>query len=236
MIVTFAEMGPVDVERPGFGELFLNKRGYDVISVQKRKENWYQDLSIDDLKQAVSERSSVATRPSSPMDRAWADIALYFASAVGGRALSFSPRHHSYYALVGMHAYANQWSNQRTIAGRCRSRPRTPDPGRPSPVHRRTLCPARGRAVLSKSDLNLRYHRSPVHVRSRAWRRSAEVRRGHRGRPVKAAAEQPRKVAAIPAQQRRPASEETHGSSHGPCRHTYRSGRITRIVLPSWRR
>ena len=109
VIVTFAEMGPVDVERPGFGELFLNKRGYDVISVQKRKENWYQDLSIDDLKQAVSEiigrYKTVFTYGSSMGGYA----ALYFASAVGGRALSFSPRHHSYYALVGMHAYANQF-------------------------------------------------------------------------------------------------------------------------------
>jgi len=109
VIVTFAEMGPVDVERPGFGEMFLNKRGYDVISVQKRRENWYQDLSIDDLRQSVSEilprYKSVFTYGSSMGGYA----ALYFASAVGGRALSFSPRHHSYYALVGMHAYANEF-------------------------------------------------------------------------------------------------------------------------------
>ena len=222
VIVTFAEMGPVDVERPGFGELFLNKRGYDVISVQKRKENWYQDLSIEDLKQAVSEiigrYKTVFTYGSSMGGYA----ALYFASAVGGRALSFSPRHHSYYALVGMHAYANQFEpNHLPLQD-------VADPGQEHLILVDPLQPIDGPYVLREvvpsfpksTILNLEVHRSPVHVRSRAWRRSAEFRRGlHRGtsRQRKAAAEQSREIAAIPAHARKGLLQEgTHGDGHGP--------------------
>ncbi len=163
LVVAFTEMGPVDVDRPGFGEMFLNKRGYDVISVQKRKENWYQDLSIDDLKQAVSEivprYKAVVTYGSSMGGYA----ALYFASAVGARALSFSPRNHSYYALVGMQRYADQFDTNhlplRDVADPDRDHLILVDPLQPidGPYVLREVIPSFPRSRI----LNLRYTDHP---------------------------------------------------------------------------
>jgi hypothetical protein len=53
LVVTFSEMRLNDPSEPGFGEWFLTSRGLDGVYVQKRSENWYQDLDIGSFTMAV---------------------------------------------------------------------------------------------------------------------------------------------------------------------------------------
>lgn len=91
LVVTFAEMLMNDPSQPGFGEQFLLKAGYDLVIVQKRSENWYQDLKVEDFSSAVSgiaaEYSDVVCYGISM----GAFAALYFGGAVNASILALSP-------------------------------------------------------------------------------------------------------------------------------------------------
>lgn len=45
LAVVFTPMHVLGVDKPGFAEEFLRKNGVDVLSIQRRGETWYQDLS-----------------------------------------------------------------------------------------------------------------------------------------------------------------------------------------------
>ncbi|WP_439498979.1 hypothetical protein [Bosea sp. (in: a-proteobacteria)] len=91
LVVTFAEMLMNDPSKAGFGEDFLLKAGYDLIIVQKRSENWYQDLKVEDFSSAVSgiaaEYSDVVCYGISM----GAFAALYFGGAINASILALSP-------------------------------------------------------------------------------------------------------------------------------------------------
>jgi hypothetical protein len=99
-----------DPSRPGFGEQFLSSAGFDVFCFQKRAENWYQDVSCEEmglaLRHFLREYESVFTYGSSM----GAYAALYFAGALGARALAFSPRHPDYYRYAGNPSYKHAFA------------------------------------------------------------------------------------------------------------------------------
>jgi len=55
LMVTFDPHGYLDPDKPGFGEIVLSSHGYDVLAFQKRKENYYQDLSREDVNRVLAQ-------------------------------------------------------------------------------------------------------------------------------------------------------------------------------------
>lgn len=110
LVVTFAEMLMNDPSKPGFGEHFLLKAGYDIVLVQKRSENWYQDLKVEDFANAVS---GVAAGYDSTVCYGLsmgAFAALYFGGAIDASILALSPlcSIHPRYPQLGGHEFRKQ--------------------------------------------------------------------------------------------------------------------------------
>jgi tetratricopeptide (TPR) repeat protein len=91
-VITFHHIGENDPEQAGFGEQFLADQGCDVVAVQKRAENWYQDLDIAAFRDAVIPLIAAQPRVFTYGASMGAYAALYFAEAVGALAIALSPR------------------------------------------------------------------------------------------------------------------------------------------------
>lgn len=91
LVVTFAEMLMNDPSQPGFGEQFLLKAGYDLVIVQKRSENWYQDLKVTDFHSAVSGIAAGYGDVVCYGISMGAFAALYFGGAINASILALSP-------------------------------------------------------------------------------------------------------------------------------------------------
>ncbi|MDP3417945.1 hypothetical protein [Falsiroseomonas sp.] len=91
LVVTFAEMYQNDPSKPGFGQDFLLTAGFDVVTVQKRSELWYQDLSPESFRAAVAPVASQYSRVVTYGVSMGAFAALLYAGAIGASALALSP-------------------------------------------------------------------------------------------------------------------------------------------------
>lgn len=91
LVVTFAEMLVNDLSKPGFGEGFLMKAGYDLIIVQKRSDIWYQDLGLEDFSKAVSSISAGYSKVVCYGASMGAFAALYFGGSVNAAILAVAP-------------------------------------------------------------------------------------------------------------------------------------------------
>jgi hypothetical protein len=92
LAVTFDEMFLNDLDKPGFGQDFLLKSGHDVVTVRKRKELWYQDLSVETFRAAVAPVASSYDRVVTYGVSMGGFAALLFAGAIDASALALSPR------------------------------------------------------------------------------------------------------------------------------------------------
>ncbi|WP_181708333.1 tetratricopeptide repeat protein [Chthonobacter rhizosphaerae] len=90
-MVTFDHLGALNVETPGFGEAFLLKHGFDVLNFQKRKENYYQDLSRDCFKQVVHNLPNTYDRVCLYGSSLGGYAALYYSIAVESDLIAISP-------------------------------------------------------------------------------------------------------------------------------------------------
>ncbi|WP_275787307.1 tetratricopeptide repeat protein [Pararhizobium gei] len=92
LVIAFSSFGDNDPSSAGFGQAFLEKNGCSVIAVKKRADNWYRDLSPEQLAEIVmplrSEFNACFTYGASMGGYA----ALYFASAIGAQPIAISPR------------------------------------------------------------------------------------------------------------------------------------------------
>ncbi|PHK95769.1 hypothetical protein CR162_06465 [Pseudoroseomonas rhizosphaerae] len=101
LAVTFDPFRDLEVERPGFGETVLTRAGVDVLAVQKRRENWYQDISREAFAAGFGARIAAYERVLFYGSSAGAYAALYFARPFAAHVLAISPRasiHPSYAA------------------------------------------------------------------------------------------------------------------------------------------
>jgi hypothetical protein len=92
LAVTFAEMFLNDPDKPGFGQEFLLKSGFDVVTVQKRKELWYQDLPVETFRAAVAPVARDYARVVTYGVSMGGFAALLFAGSLDACALALSPR------------------------------------------------------------------------------------------------------------------------------------------------
>ncbi|WP_141563087.1 tetratricopeptide repeat protein [Teichococcus rhizosphaerae] len=92
LAVTFDPLDSLDVERPGFGEPMLTEGGVDVLAVQKRRENWYQDLSRETFVAEFGARIRAYDRVLFYGFSAGGYAALYFARPFAAQVLAISPR------------------------------------------------------------------------------------------------------------------------------------------------
>lgn len=92
LAVTFDPLTSLDVSRPGFGELMLTQGGADVLAVQKRRENWYQDLSRETFMAEFGERLAAYDRLLFYGFSVGGYAALYFARPFAAQVLALSPR------------------------------------------------------------------------------------------------------------------------------------------------
>lgn len=91
LVITFDEMMANDPSKPGFGESFLLKAGYDLIVVQKRSDIWYQDLGVADFSEAVSRVSAGYSDLVCYGVSMGAFAGLYFGGAVNAAILALAP-------------------------------------------------------------------------------------------------------------------------------------------------
>lgn len=91
-VITFASLGQNDLAAPGFGETFLLRAGFCVINVKKRRDSWYQDLSAEALAEATAAIRAAFPRCFTYGTSMGGYGALFFARALGARALAISPR------------------------------------------------------------------------------------------------------------------------------------------------
>jgi hypothetical protein len=91
VVVTFTERCNRDLDGPGFGTDFLLREGFDVLAVRNCEDDWYVDLTPDDLQamnQALEPYGNRASYGSSMGGYA----AIKFAGALGvRRAVAISP-------------------------------------------------------------------------------------------------------------------------------------------------
>ncbi|WP_207541286.1 tetratricopeptide repeat protein [Sabulicella rubraurantiaca] len=92
LVITFDPMTANDVNADGYAERFLIKRGYDVISVQKRRDNWFQDLNLDNFIAAVGRVCRSYDEVFAYGSSMGGYAVLYFCSLLNIRILSISPR------------------------------------------------------------------------------------------------------------------------------------------------
>lgn len=92
VVITFDYVGQNNPDEPGFGEVFLAAEGYDLVTVRKRGDNWYQDLSVAEFRDAVSPLVAPYARVFAYGMSMGAYAALYFAEAAGAVAIALSPR------------------------------------------------------------------------------------------------------------------------------------------------
>ena len=92
VVVTFSSFGENDPSRDGFGQKFLEKQGYAVVSVKKRHDNWYRDLSFADFTEALESVLGGFNRRFTYGTSMGGYAALYYASCIGATAIAISPR------------------------------------------------------------------------------------------------------------------------------------------------
>lgn len=91
LVVTFAEMLVNDLSKPGFGEGFLLKSGYDLVVVQKRSDIWYQDLGLEVFSKTVSSISAGYSKVACYGSSMGAFAALYFGGSVDASIIAVAP-------------------------------------------------------------------------------------------------------------------------------------------------
>ena len=91
VVVTFAEMHANDVQKDGFAQNLLLRNGHDVVTVQKRGENWYQDLSLEAFREVVQPVTGAYERVACYGASMGAYAAIYFGGAIGAAILALSP-------------------------------------------------------------------------------------------------------------------------------------------------
>lgn len=92
LVITFDPMYVVDDPATrGFGEDFLIEAGYDVVAVRKTQDNWYQDLSLEDLAATIAALPHRYERIFTYGSSMGAYAATYFAGAVDAQAIALSP-------------------------------------------------------------------------------------------------------------------------------------------------
>lgn len=105
LVITFAEMMMNDPSKPGFAQDFLIKNGFDVITVQKMSESWYQDLKISHFQRAVSRLSPGYSNLCCYGISMGAFASLYFGGSVDASIIAISPlcSIHPLYPKLGAH-------------------------------------------------------------------------------------------------------------------------------------
>merc|ERR1712192_20010 len=91
LVVTFAEMMMNDPSKPGFAQDFLIKNGYDVVTVQKRSETWYQDLSVDYFRRVILRISGEYSGICCYGISMGAFASLYFGGSIDASIIAISP-------------------------------------------------------------------------------------------------------------------------------------------------
>lgn len=91
LVITFAEMMMNDPSKPGFAQDFLIKNGFDVITVQKTSESWYQDLKVSHFQRAVSRASQGYSNLCCYGISMGAFASLYFGGSVDASLIAISP-------------------------------------------------------------------------------------------------------------------------------------------------
>jgi tetratricopeptide (TPR) repeat protein len=92
LVVTFDPYNHVDPDAPGFGEMVLTAEGFDVVAFQKRQENYYQDLSRDDVREVLAPLVPRYQRLAFYGCSVGGYAALYFGSPFVADILAISPR------------------------------------------------------------------------------------------------------------------------------------------------
>ncbi|QRF68686.1 tetratricopeptide repeat protein [Ponticoccus alexandrii] len=93
LAITFNHYGSNSMQKPGFGVPLLTTNGFDVVTVQCERNYWFQDISIDDFKEAVLPVASNYQNVSLYGISMAGYAALYFSRAVpASRVLSISPQ------------------------------------------------------------------------------------------------------------------------------------------------
>jgi len=92
VVFTFSSFGENDPSRDGFGQQFLEKQGYAVVSVKKRRDNWYRDLSFEDFTKAVGPLLAGFDRRFTYGTSMGGYAALYYSTCIGATAIAISPR------------------------------------------------------------------------------------------------------------------------------------------------
>lgn len=105
LVITFAEMMVNDPSKPGFAQDFLIKNGFDVVTVQKRSESWYQDLKISHFQRALSHASPDYSNLCCYGISMGAFASLYFGGSVDASIIAISPlcSIHPLYPKLGAH-------------------------------------------------------------------------------------------------------------------------------------
>ncbi|MFK4048194.1 hypothetical protein ACI2KH_25080 [Roseomonas mucosa] len=91
VVVTFSEMWRNNPDDLGFGEKFLIEAGIDVIAVRKRRDNWYQDLSLGEFVRSVGGTCSLYRRSACYGASMGGFAALFYGGSIGASIISVSP-------------------------------------------------------------------------------------------------------------------------------------------------
>ncbi|GAB1717508.1 MAG: hypothetical protein NTAFB05_25500 [Nitrobacter sp.] len=110
IVITFDPMMALDISKPAFGEAFLSEAGFDLITVQKRRENWYQDVSDSDIAAITNAHRLNYGRVFTYGSSMGAYAALYFARSLNATALAYSPRDPTYYRYAGDLAFTKRFN------------------------------------------------------------------------------------------------------------------------------
>ena len=91
LVITFSEMHANDPSADGFAERFLSAFEFDLITVQKNCEYWYQDLTIEEFYRVVKPIVSQYETCGSYGVSMGAYASLYFCGTVNANILAISP-------------------------------------------------------------------------------------------------------------------------------------------------
>ncbi|TCZ53601.1 hypothetical protein [Roseicella aquatilis] len=91
LVVTFTGMFENDPSQPGCAEILLHRQGHDLICVQKRSESWFQDLDVEDFRQAVAPLLGRYDDVACYGLSMGAFAALYYGGAIDAAILAVSP-------------------------------------------------------------------------------------------------------------------------------------------------